>query len=125
MHILAHQDPPRQGILDLFVETFDRLRNENALNQVRFNDFINERDKYYNTALMDAALRNYHRCAGILVDKLGCNKDLTNHMQHSAMTIAAMNGHIETVKALQERGVCLLTENVDGRNCLDNAQMLD
>ena len=45
-------------------------------------------------------------------------------MKHSAMMVASMNGHIKIVKMLHVRGVNVLTQNVDGKNCIEKATLL-
>ena len=78
-------------------------------------------DPFQNTALMEAAKLNNSSAADVLIGKLNASLDNRNNMRHTALSIAAMNGHIGVVTLLVDKGANPLLENTDGNNSLDKA----
>jgi len=87
--------------------------------------FVNLPDVYNNTALIEASKRNFVSAARILLENLGADRDFTNHMKHTALSVAGMNGHLSMVKLLVEQGSNVLIENCEQNNCLDNAVSME
>lgn len=97
------------------------LKQQRILLPLVLNKFVDQQDQFQNTALMEAAKRNNTIAADILISKLNAGLDNRNNMLHTAVSIAAMNGHLGTVSLLIEKGANPLLQNTDGYNSLDKA----